>query len=231
MRQCVCLTFSKRCLYNQANKKENVTLQERKAIRDDESRFGKGRRIMNPISEKFFLFIKSSFAPKQKAELYEYICKNYQKRIAFYVSQIIPRDHDYYQDVCQEVMIKIYNHLGTFNPLHSFKAWIFKIVRHQCLDLVKSKEEKQRKFRQGDPDLIGGGPGANPELRFQRQELQERIDRVIVSLPPLEREICYLRFYENLKYREIGDIVGLDIESVKSKIHSLKINLQRQLNR
>ncbi len=176
------------------------------------------------------MFGKSSFAPKQKAELYDYICKQYQRRIAFYVSQIIPRDHEYYQDVCQEVMLKIYNHLETFNPLHSFKAWIFKIVRHQCLDLVKSKEEKQRKFQRGDPDLVGSEPGADPEKKFLRQELMERIERVVGSLPPLEREICYLRFYENLKYREIGDIVGLDINSVKSKIHSLKIDLQRQLN-
>jgi RNA polymerase sigma-70 factor (ECF subfamily) len=187
--------------------------------------------IMNPISEKFFMFIKSSFAPKQKAELFDYICKNYQRRIAFYVSQIIPRDHDCYQDVCQEVMVKIYSHLDTFNPLHSFKAWIFKIVRHQCLDLVKSKDEKQRKLCQGDPDLIGSGPAADPEQRLLRQELQERIDLVIGSLPPLEREICYLRFYENLKYREIGEIIGLDIEAVKAKIHSLKVDLRRQLNR
>jgi RNA polymerase sigma factor (sigma-70 family) len=185
---------------------------------------------MNTIAEKFFLFGKSSFAPRQKAELYDYICTHYQRRIAFYVSQIIPQDHDYYQDVCQEVMIKIYNHLDTFNPLHSFKAWIFKIVRHQCLDLVKSKEEKQRKLCRGDPDLVAGGPGADPERLLLHQELLERIDHAVNRLPALEREICYLRFYENLKYREIGDIVGLDVEAVKSKIHSLKIDLQRQLN-
>ena len=186
---------------------------------------------MNTVSEKFFLFSKSSFAPRQKAELYDYICTHYQRRIAFYVSQIIPPDHDYYQDVCQEVMIKVYNHLETFNPLHSFKAWIFMIVRHQCLDLVKSKDEKQRKQCQGDPDLLGSGPGADPEQRLLRQELHDRIDFAVKSLPPLEREICYLRFYENLKYREIGDIVGLDIAAVKSKIHSLKADLRRRLNR
>ena len=185
---------------------------------------------MNPISEKFFLFIKSSFAPEQKAELFAYICKHYQRRIDFYISQIIPRSHDYYQDVCQEVMLKIYNHLDTFNPLHSFKAWVFKIVRNQCLDLVKGKEEKRRKFRQGDPDLIGGGAGADPEQRLLHQELQERIGQAIDSLPPLEREISYLRFYENLKYREIGDIVGLDVAAVKAKIHALKVELRRQLN-
>jgi RNA polymerase sigma-70 factor, ECF subfamily len=187
--------------------------------------------VMNPVSEKFYLFIRSSFAPKQKTELYEFICKNYQRRIAFYVGQIIPPDHDYYQDVCQEVMIKIYNHLDTFNPLHSFKAWIFTIARHQCLDLVKSNEEKRRKLSQGDPDLIGSGPGADPEQRLLRQELQDRIDRVIGSLPSLDREICYLRFYENLKYREIGEIIGLDMEAVKARIHSLKVELRRQLSR
>jgi RNA polymerase sigma-70 factor (ECF subfamily) len=189
------------------------------------------RFFMNPISEKFILFIKSSFAPKQKAELFEYICKHYQRRITFYVSQIIPRDHDYYQDVCQEVMLKVYNHLDTFNPLHSFKAWLFQIARHQCLDLVKSKEEKWRRLRQGDPELLSGGAGADPEQRLLRQELRERIDRVIGALPSLDREICYLRFYENLKYREIGAIIGLDVEAVKARIHSLKVDLRRQLNR
>lgn len=188
---------------------------------------------MNPISEKFYLFIKSSFAPKQKTELFEYICRHYQRRIAFYVSQIIPRDHDYYQDVCQEVMLKVYNHLDSFNPLHSFKAWLFQIARHQCLDLVKSREEKQRKLQKGDPDLasVSAGAGADPEQRLLRQELRERIDDVIGALPPLDREICYLRFYENLKYREIGAIIGLDVDAIKSKIHSLKVELRRQLNR
>ena len=186
---------------------------------------------MNTLSEKLLLFGRSSVAPTQKAELYDYICTHYQRRIAFYVSQIIPPDHDYYQDVCQEVMIKICNHLDTFDPRHSFKAWIFKIARHQCLDLVKSREEKQRKLRRSDPDLVGGGPGTDPERLFLRQELMERIDHVVGLLPPLEREICFLRFYENLKYREIGDIVGLDISAVKSKIHSLKFDLRRQLDR
>ena len=186
---------------------------------------------MNPMSEKFFLFSKSSFAPKQKAELFEYICKNYQRRINFYVSQIIPPSHACHQDVCQEVMLKIYNHLDSFNPLHSFKAWVFMIVRNQCLDLVKSKEEKWRRLQAVDPDLVSGGAGADPEQRLLHQELQDRIDCVIDSLPPLEREISYLRFYENLKYREIGAIVGLDTQQVKTKIHSLKAELRRQLNR
>jgi RNA polymerase sigma-70 factor (ECF subfamily) len=186
---------------------------------------------MNPISEKFVLFIRSSFAPKQKAELFDYICRNYQRRIDFYVSQIIPHSHAYHQDVCQEVMLKIYNHLDSFDPIHSFKGWVFKIVRNQCLDMVKSKEEKWHKLRSGDPDLVTGGAGADPEQRLLREELQDRIGHVIDSLPPLEREISYLRFYENLKYREIGDIVGLDVDAVKAKIHSLKAELRRQLNR
>lgn len=186
---------------------------------------------MNLIAEKFVIFIKSSFAPEQKVELFDYICKNYQRRIDFYVSQIIPQSHAYHQDVCQEVMLKIYNHLDTFNPLHSFKAWVFKIVRHQCLDLVKSKEEKRRKLQSGDPDLITGAAASDPEQRLLREEQQERIGRVIDSLPALEREISYLRFYENLKYREIGDIVGLDVDAVKAKVYSIKAELRRQLAR
>lgn len=186
---------------------------------------------MNPLTLKYRLFIRSSFAPRQKADLYDYICRNYRRRIEFYVSQIVPRGHGDYQDVCQEVMVKIYNHLDGFDPGHSFKAWVYQIVRHQCLDLVKSREEKQRRLRQGDPDLVNSGPAADPEQRVMRQELMESIDRAVSELPPLEREICYLRFYEGLKYREIGQVVGLDVDAVKAKIHALKAGLRRRVGR
>jgi RNA polymerase sigma-70 factor (ECF subfamily) len=182
---------------------------------------------MNKVQEKFFVFMKASFGEGEKKELYEFIWKNYRKKISFYISTVVPYRHFSFDDLFQEVMLKIYNTLHTFNPLHSFKAWIYQIARRQCLDFIKRKDEKRSALRDGDPDRISAD--ADPEETAIREEMFERIDRFLQSLEPLDREISYLRFYENLSYRKIAAIAHLRIGSVRSKLHQVKSKMKKQL--
>ena len=181
---------------------------------------------MNKVQEKFFVFMKSSFGEGEKKELYEFIWKNYGKKISYYISTVIPYRHFYFDDLFQEVMLKIYSNLHTFNPFHSFKAWIYQIARRQCLDFIKSKDEKRSALRDGDPDRIPAD--TDPEETAIRDEMFERIDRFLQSLEPLDREISYLRFYENLSYKGIGAVVNLKVNSVRSKIHQIKSKMKKQ---
>ncbi len=89
------------------------------------------------LNEKFRLFIKSSFGRETQTELFEYIWKNYRKKISFYISNLVSCQETHFEDIFQEVMLKIYNNLHTFNPAHSFKAWIYQISRNHCLDYLK----------------------------------------------------------------------------------------------
>ncbi len=184
---------------------------------------------MSQIVEQFYVFIKSSFGEKEKKQLYDYIWKNYRRRIAYYITSVIPYRHASFNDILQEVMLKIYNNLHTFNPLNSFKAWIYTIVRNHCLDFVKSMNERFQLTPGSDLDRVG--QTNNPETISMRDELFSRIDRALRCLDPVDQEISYLRFYENIKYREIGRIVSLNANTVKAKIHDIKNRLKKELNR
>lgn len=181
---------------------------------------------MDEISEKFSVYAQSSFGEPEKKELYEYIWKNWGRKISFYISNIVPSGDADFDDLFQDVMLRVYRNLHTFNPHHSFKAWIYTIVRNRCLDFLKNKDNKgPAGLRRADLDTSAAGTApasTDPETRLIRKDLSARIDQFLQSLDPVEREISFLRFYEGLSYKEIGGVVDLSANSVKSKVHWIK---------
>jgi RNA polymerase sigma factor (sigma-70 family) len=170
----------------------------------------------------------SSFGGAEKKRLYDYIWTHYRRRIAFYISRYVSPAHPGFDDLLQDVMLKIFKSLHTFNPLHSFKAWVYQIARHHCLDFLKSRNERLAPGSlPDDPPQPGAG---NPESLLLQSELFGLIDRSLRLLPRVDQEISFLRFYENLRYREIAQVVGMNANTVKARIHEIKEKLKKDLS-
>lgn len=184
---------------------------------------------MKTVIEKFYLFIQSSFDENKRVGLFEYIWKNYSKKIYFYISKIIPLNHLYIDDIFQEIMIKIYKNLHTFNPIYSFKPWIYKITKNHCINFIKNKEEKISSSKATNYDIADVGDTGNPEKHFFQEQMVKDIDEFTNLLKPTDREIFYLRFYENLGYKNISQIMDMNINTVKSRVHLIKIELKNKL--
>jgi RNA polymerase sigma-70 factor (ECF subfamily) len=182
---------------------------------------------MKDIYNRLYIFIQSSFNKEKKTELYNYIWKNYKKRISFYISNIIPANHPYFEDLLQEIMMKIYNNLHTFNPIHSFKAWIYKITRNHCIDYIKDK--KKELYASGEIEFDKIYENNDPEKIMIQDDLVKKIDEYINSLSATDREISYLRFYENIRYKDISKIMDINVNTVKSRIRTIKIKLKEKL--
>jgi len=182
---------------------------------------------MEKLRDKYYVFIRSSFQHQRKNELFEYIYQKYGKRISWYISNFISIHDDNFKDLLQDIMIKIYKNLHTFNPVHSFKAWIYQIVRNHCLDFIKSKKDKDVLLS----DISRNEFGAEPtfEKDYFNKVLIKQIDEYLQMLDPVEREIAFLRFYENISYKNISNITNLNVNTARSKIHMIKKDLKEKL--
>jgi RNA polymerase sigma-70 factor (ECF subfamily) len=180
------------------------------------------------LYERFYVFIGSSFGENERCRLFQFIWSQYHQKIAFYISNLIPYSHPGFDDIFQEVMIKIYKNLNTFNPLHSFKAWIYRIARNHCIDFLKSKKENF--FKPNEIEIEKIVDLRTPEKIAVEREMVEKIDNWLAQLNETDREISYLRFFENMTYRDIGRTVNINPNTVKSRLQLIKKNLNSDLN-
>lgn len=125
-------------------------------------------------------------------------------------------------DLTQEIFLRLYRHLAKFRGRSSLKTWVFRVALNHC---------RSRLARRRNPfvrPLSGGGvldeqpprpdPARDPEERASAREERERVAAAIARLPRVFREAVVLRDLQGLAYREVADVLGVRIGTVRSRI-------------
>ena len=128
------------------------------------------------------------------------------------------------EDVTQEAFLKAYRSLNSFRQDSRFSVWLYRIVSNLCLDLLRKRQRRsERSLTVEDED--GEETQAeipdesfSPEALLERKLTREAVRRGLDELPPEQREILLLRELEGLSYEEIGETLGLEPGTVKSRI-------------
>lgn len=135
------------------------------------------------------------------------------------------------QDVVQDVMLKAYRSGDRYDGSRSFKTWLYAIARNHCIDIVRAR--RRPGGREGeigvDPDVVGAPSSSQPEEQVASEESRRRIRSAVDSLPDEDREILFLRYFEEMPYAEIADVVGRPEGTVRYRVHQIKSRLRQQL--
>ncbi len=126
-------------------------------------------------------------------------------------------------DVAQETFIRAWKHLNKFDTSRNFKTWILAIAKNASLDHIKKKKPVLfSKIEEGDGELdtflapYVESPELPSEL-LERKDTGEMLERALIKLPPAYQAVLSLRYHEDLKFREIAEVLGEPIDTVKSK--------------
>lgn len=181
---------------------------------------------MEGFIQQFRIFVQSSFGREQRDDLFQSIWEEYHQKLVVFLQMKI-KDALHAEDMAQEIMLKVYQKLHTYNPLYSFTAWFYSIARHHCIDyfrqLLPEKEmncEEEEHFRENI---------MTPENTIAYDEIHAIIESYIHRLDDADREISFLRFYENLNYKKIGSIINMPAGTVKYRVHTIRAGLQKVL--
>ncbi len=147
------------------------------------------------------------------------LIKAYQRLVALIVFRMVPNSQGR-RSLCQEVFIKVYEHIGSFRGEAKISTWIGRIAYHTCLNHLK----KMRLPLFGDISAenrslenVGGeepSPAAVMEKEDQASRLQAEMDR----LAPQQRTLLTLFHVAGASYEEIGRIMNLPVGTVKSML-------------
>lgn len=149
---------------------------------------------------------------------FQQLYEEFATRIFRYTLTLL-RDRHLAEEVVQETMTTVWSKASTYCGKSRVSTWIFGIARHKAYDILRNEEKGARTT--GSPLVIDDpAPGI---------ERKEQVLAAIDTLPPDQREIVFLTFYENLSYRTIANLLDIPEGTVKSRMFHAKKKLTEAL--
>lgn len=173
------------------------------------------------------------FQDNNTLEAYEILVKRYKDPLTNFVYRFVG-DKDVCTDIVQDTMIKFYLNKDSYKSFAKFSTWIYTIAgnlaknelkrrkRRTILSLHNDDEEKSLQIE--DKSFI------MPDRATDNQIKSGMIQKALLKVKEVYREVVILRDIQNLSYEEIAEITGLSIGTVKSRINRGRTQLQKLLS-
>ncbi len=122
------------------------------------------------------------------------------------------------EDITQDVMLKVFGKLGSFEGRSSFKTWLVRVTRNACKDWLK-KKVISRQYA----ETLANEPQEQSTIEYEENRLIE----LLKELSPVDREILTLRFVADLSLQEIADTTDLSLSATKMRLYRAIERLQK----
>jgi RNA polymerase sigma-70 factor (ECF subfamily) len=141
--------------------------------------------------------------------------------------------HEEAEDLTQDIFLRIFRALHTFDRRANFQTWLISLSRNLCIDHYRSMR-KERETMARDIDaatLMPPSRERGPEGRLEQMDVRQLVRAALAELPPPLREAVMLRDLQEFSYLEIAERLNLPEGTVKSRINRGRLELARQVRR
>jgi RNA polymerase sigma-70 factor (ECF subfamily) len=156
------------------------------------------------------------------SQAFELLVKRHQRQMYALALKMV-RNHEDASDIAQDVFLKAYEVLGSFQKKSSFHTWLYRITVNYCINHLR-RDKAQFHV---ELETFHAIKTAEAFENLDILELQEELNKAIRRLPEKQQKTVFLRACEGLPYKEIANILGCSVGTVKANyFHAVK-NLKR----
>ncbi len=163
---------------------------------------------------------------------WDIIVRTYWRKV-FNVAYRFVGTYDEAEDLAQDIFLKVFRSLSTFDRRANFQTWLISVSRNLCIDRYRSGRRDREIFaREVDAATVpaeSGGPSA--QARIETQDRIGLLREALRTLSPALRSAVLLRDIHELSYQEIAERLGIAEGTVKSRINRGRAELARQIER
>ncbi|HTE11522.1 MAG TPA: sigma-70 family RNA polymerase sigma factor [Chitinophagaceae bacterium] len=139
------------------------------------------------------------------------------------------RNSNLIEDAIHDLFVRLWTTRSNLGSPDSIKNYLYKSLRNTLLRKIKAEEKYTGIDTEEYPFGFEVTYNNQAGLAIEEKEFREKVKAVINTLPPRQKEIIYLRFYEGLSYDEIADIMSISINSAYKLLYKGLENLQQTL--
>ena len=173
-------------------------------------------------------------AQKGDAKAFGDLVEKYDDKVMNLALSILGSREDA-QDVYQEVFIKVFKALKTFRFQCEFFTWLYRITLNTCLSYRKNRQRKRTMIPariEDNPENMYDMPdqnGTGPHENVMDTEMSDKLREAVDELPPKQKAVVILRHYQQMKIRQIADIMELNEGTVKGYLFRAAKTLKTKL--
>ena len=155
-----------------------------------------------------------------------------QEKLFSYILFVV-RDEDKANDLFQETFVKVITklHEGRYVDSGKFSAWIMRIAHNVIMDWYRGQRSRSliEPTENNDLSNISGGEvlDQNVENKYVNEQVLADVKKMMNLLPPTQREVVFMRFYQDLSFKEISELTGVSINTSLGRMRYAILNLRK----
>lgn len=160
------------------------------------------------------------------ADYFGEIMARYEPKLTRYVGRFAANPADA-QDIVQDVFIKVYRNIQSFDASQRFSPWIYRIAHNEAVNNIKKKVREPLTFF--DPEVFFPHPVAadSPQEDAERGEMRKVLEACLDDLDGKYKEVLALRYFEDMDYRDIAEVLKLPVVTVGVRLNRGKAKLKK----
>lgn len=169
---------------------------------------------MAPIEDEEILHKFSN--EHTRAQAFEMLLKKYQQKIYWHIRRLVI-DHDDADDLVQDVFIKVWKNLANFRNNSQLYTWIYRIATNECLTFLNKKKQKNNVPLEDVSYELADSLADS--TYFNGTKAQMKLQEALLTLPEKQRIVFNMKYFDDLKYEEISEILGTSVGGLKASFH------------
>ena len=137
----------------------------------------------------------------------------YQAKLLRYGRRFLA-NNDHIEDVVQDVFIKTYENIQSFDATRRFSPWIYRIAHNAFINEIRRQKREPLMYMDVDAILAHPSYEFDPAADEEREEMKTLMNKGLDALSPTYKEVIILYYIENLSYQEISDVLQVPVGTV-----------------
>lgn len=155
--------------------------------------------------------------PKTREQGFNLLVKKFKEPIYWHLRRMII-DHEDTNDVMQNVFLKIWQNLGKFREDSKLYTWIYRIATNEAISFLKSSKAKYHiHIDHENENYINNN--LKDDNFFKASQIEMKLQKGIMKLPPKQRIVFLMRYYQNMNYNTMSEVLNTNVNTLKATYH------------
>ncbi|MDD3860111.1 MAG: RNA polymerase sigma factor [Bacteroidales bacterium] len=166
--------------------------------------------------------------PETKNAAFSIIVEKYSRKLYYHIRRLVI-DHQDADDLLQDTFVKAFTKIETFRSESTLYTWLYRIATNTCLNFLSVKKRYYTFSALSYEDSLADK--IESDQYFDGDNLQKELQKAILKLPEKQRLVFNMKYYDDLKYEEISEILGTTVGALKASYHHAVTKIEKYINK